>query len=260
MSNSASTAIARIVRHDRAMLIATLVGVTVACWAWIVPMARDMYGAMTGPSAWMMTDTWDAPHLLLLFAMWIVMMAGMMLPSATPTLLVYAAASQRRADTRAGAWHVYSMAAGYVLVWIGFSLCAALLQRALSALLLLSPMMRATSPVLSGGLLIAAGIYQFTPLKRRCLAACSAPIVFLMRRWREGASGAFRLGVEHGLLCVGCCWALMLLLFAGGVMNLAVIGAVTAVVLLEKIASFGPRTIRLTGILLIALGLWVSFA
>ena len=260
MSDSDSTAIERIVRHDRAMLIAMLAGVTVACWAWIVPMARDMYGAMTGPSAWMMTDTWDGPHLLLLLAMWIVMMAGMMLPSATPTLLVYAAASQHRADTRAGTWRVYAMAAGYVLVWIGFSLCAALLQRVLSVLLLLSPMMRATSPLMSGSLLIAAGIYQFTPLKRRCLASCSAPIVFLMRRWREGASGAFRLGVEHGLLCVGCCWALMLLLFAGGVMNLAVIGALTAVVLLEKIAPFGPRTVRLTGILLTALGLWVSVA
>ena len=260
MSDADSSAIERIVRHDRAILIATLVCVTLACWAWIVPMARDMYGAMTGPSAWMMTTTWDAAHLLLLFAMWIVMMAGMMLPSATPTLLVYAAASRRRADGRAGTWHVYAMAAGYVLVWIGFSLCAAVLQRALSALLLLSPMMKVTSAVMSGGLLITAGIYQFTPLKKTCLASCSAPITFLMRRWREGGSGAFRLGVEHGLLCVGCCWPLMLLLFAGGVMNLMVIGAVTAVVLMEKIASFGPRTVRLTGILLIVLGVWVSLA
>jgi predicted metal-binding membrane protein len=194
---------------------------------------------------------------LLLVAMWIVMMAGMMLPSAMPTLLVYGAASRRRSDRVAPVSPVYAMAAGYLLVWIAFSLGAAFLQRVLSRLLLLSPMMTATSPLFSGALLIAAGVYQFTPLKYRCLAACSSPIAFLMRRWREGASGAFRLGVEHGVLCVGCCWALMLLLFAGGVMNIAVIGAVTAVVLMEKIASFGTRTIRVTGVVLIALGGWV---
>jgi predicted metal-binding membrane protein len=245
---------------ERSALLAVVALVTLACWAWIVPMARDMYGSMMGPSAWMMTDTWDLPHLLLLVAMWIVMMAGMMLPSAMPTLLVYAAAARRRSDTGTAAALVYAMAAGYLLVWIGFSVGAAFLQRGFSALLLLSSMMRATSPLLSGALLIAAGIYQFTPFKYRCLAACSSPIAFLMRRWREGVSGAFRLGVEHGLLCVGCCWALMLLLFAGGVMNLAVIGAVTAIVLVEKMASFGIRTVRITGIILIGLGLWVTLA
>src|SRR5204863_741757 len=107
----------------------------------------------------------DLPHLLLLGAMWIVMMAGMMLPSATPTLLVYAAASRRRAGSRDGRSHVYLMATGYLLVWVGFSACAVLLQRALSSLLLLSPMMKVTSPVLSGMLLIGAGMYQFTPFK-----------------------------------------------------------------------------------------------
>jgi predicted metal-binding membrane protein len=149
------------------------------------------------------------------------------------------------------------MAAGYLIIWITFSVGAAFLQRIFSALLLVSPMMKATSPFFAGTLLIAAGIYQFAPLKYRCLVACSSPITFLMRRWREGAWGAFTLGVEHGVLCVGCCWALMLLLFAGGVMNLAVIGAVTAVVLLEKVASFGTRTIGFTGMVLMALGLWV---
>src|SRR3954464_2281699 len=173
------TVVERVVQHDRALLIGTLALVTVACWSWIVPMARDMYGAMTGPSAWMMTDRWDLPHLLLLGTMWIVMMAGMMLPSATPTLLVYAAASRRRAGTRDGRSHVYLMATGYLLVWTAFSACAVLLQRALSALLLLSPMMTVTSPPLSATLLIGAGTYQFTPLKRRCLASCSAPMVFL---------------------------------------------------------------------------------
>lgn len=251
------TLVERIVRHERAMLVGTLIAVTLACWSWIVPMARDMYGAMTGPSAWMMTDAWDTSHLLLLGAMWVVMMAGMMLPSAAPTLLLYAGAARRRSGDRQAAWRVYAMAAGYLLVWAGFSVCATLLQRILSALLLLSPMMELTSPVLSGALLIGAGAYQLTPLKRACLASCSAPLMFLTRRWREGAMGAFRLGVEHGLLCLGCCWALMLLLFAGGVMNLAVIGTLTAFVLVEKLVPLGARSVRLTGILLIAAGVWV---
>ena len=247
----------RIFRHDRAALVAVLIALPLACWAWIVPMARDMSGAMTGPSAWMMTDDWDMPHVLLLGAMWIAMMAGMMLPSAAPMLLFYAAAARGARNVQRARWGAYAMAAGYLLVWTGFSICATALQRILSAVLLLSPMMKVTSPRLSGALLIGAGIYQLTPVKQACLASCSAPGGFLMGRWREGRLGAFRLGVDHGLSCLGCCWALMLLLFAGGVMNLAVIGALTTFVLVEKLTPLGPRSVRLTGPLLIAAGLWV---
>lgn len=250
------TLVERLVRHDRAVLSMTLVLVSLACWSWIVPLARDTAGPMTGLSAWMMTDTWDTPHLLLLAAMWIVMMAGMMLPSAAPLLLVYGAASRRRSAGGTAAWQVYAMAAGYLLVWIGFSVAAAFLQRVLSSALLLSSMMKTTTPWLSAALLIVAGVYQLTPLKRRCLGACVAPLEFLMRHWRDGAVGAFRLGVEHGVFCVGCCWALMLLLFAGGVMNLMVITALTAVVLIEKLAPIGPQTVRVTGVFLIAFGIW----
>jgi predicted metal-binding membrane protein len=251
------TLLEHIVRRERVALIATLALVSLACWAWIVPMARDMYGSMMGPSAWMMTNQWDASHLFLLVAMWIVMMAGMMLPSAAPLLLLYGAASRQRSGDSGGRGQVYAMSAGYLLVWVGFSVCAALLQRILTRALLLSSMMTATTPWLSGGLLIVAGVYQFTPLKRACLAMCSAPLDFLMRRWRDGRSGAFRLGVEHGLFCVGCCWALMLLLFAGGVMNLIVIAALAAVVLVEKLLPIGPRTVRITGVFLIVLAVWV---
>jgi predicted metal-binding membrane protein len=152
---------------------------------------------------------------------------------------------------------VYAMAAGYLLVWAGFSLIATLLQRVLSRWLMLSPMMESTSPQISGTLLILAGVYQFTPLKHACLASCSAPVAFLMRRWRDGTFGAFRLGLEHGVLCVGCCWALMLLLFAGGVMNLTVIAALTAFVLIEKLTPFGVRSVRVTGAALVAFGIWI---
>jgi predicted metal-binding membrane protein len=249
--------IERMVRHERAFLVFTIAALTLACWSWIVPMARDMYGTMSGPSAWMMTSTWNTGHVLMLASMWIVMMAGMMLPSAAPLLLLYAGAA-RRAGREHRTRSVYAMAAGYLLVWIGFSLAAVGIQCGLSALVLMSPMMEATSPRFSAALLVAAGIYQMTPLKRACLSSCSTPLAFLIPRWREGTAGAFRLGVEHGLFCLGCCWALMLLLFAGGVMNLAVIGALTAFILFEKLTPLGPPSVRLTGGLLIAAGLWVG--
>jgi predicted metal-binding membrane protein len=256
MDAANSHPVERAARQERLLIAAAIGAVTLGCWWWIVPMARDMYGAMTGPSAWMMTDEWETGHVLLLIAMWIVMMAGMMLPSAAPTLMLYAAAARRRPGDRGAAWRVYAMASGYLLVWAGFSMCAAALQGVLSATLVLSPMMELTSPRLSGLLLIGAGIYQLTPLKHACLASCSSPLAFLMRRWRDGTAGALRLGVEHGLFCLGCCWVLMLLLFVGGVMNLIVIAALTAFVLFEKLTPLGARSVPVTGTALIAAGVW----
>jgi predicted metal-binding membrane protein len=258
MTAARRTVLEETFRHDRTALAATLVILPLACWAWIVPMARDMYGAMTGPSAWMMTTVWDTPHVLLLLAMWIAMMAGMMLPSAAPVLLLYAGAVRHRSGNRAAARAVYAMTAGYLVVWIAFSAGATALQRALASVFLLSPMMTLTSARLSAALLIAAGAYQLTPLKLRCLASCSAPVDFLTRRWRREIGG-FRLGLEHGVVCVGCCWALMLLLFVGGVMNIAVIGILTAVVLVEKLTRVGQRWVQFTGVALIVLGFAAFF-
>jgi predicted metal-binding membrane protein len=228
-----------------------------ACWAWIVPMGRDMYGSMTGPSAWMMTTRWDAPHLLLLFAMWTAMMIGMMLPSAAPALLLYALVVRRGPDVDHAAARVNSFAAGYLAIWVLFSLVATLLQRFLAGTLLLSPMMELRSPVSSGVLLIIAGTYQLTPMKRTCLDSCRSPAAFISSHWRTDNAGAFRMGIDHGLVCLGCCWALMLLLFAGGVMNLFTIGALTLFVLVEKVARFGVQGGRLSGLLLIAAGFWL---
>ena len=249
------TLVERAARRDRQIIAGGLVTIIVLSWAWIIPMARDMYGPMTGPSAWMMTGAWDARHTFLLWCMWSVMMAAMMLPSASPMLLLYGTAVRNRVNSAAAA-HVYAMACGYLLVWTGFSLAATLLQRVLSGLLLITPMMETASPVAAGGLLAAAGVYQFTPFKATCLRSCRSPLSFITQHWRAGAGGAFRMGLEHGAYCVGCCWALMLLLFAGGVMNLWVIVALTIVVLLEKLAAFGVHTTRLTGAALIALGAW----
>jgi predicted metal-binding membrane protein len=211
---------------------------------------------MTGSAAWMMTGSWDFTHLALLFAMWVVMMAGMMLPSAAPALLIYAQVVRKSPDGGRATAQVYAFGGGYLLVWTVFSLAATVLQRLLSQLLLLSPMMDAQDRRFGGSLLIIAGLYQFTPFKRACLQSCRFPVEFLTRHWKPGVAGGFHLGWMNGLYCLGCCWALMLLLFVGGVMNLWWIAALTVFVLLEKVASFGESGGRFSGLPIIALGLW----
>ncbi len=244
--------------QGRAPLFALLVLLPLACWWWIVAMARDMYGPMTGASAWMMTPTWDATHTLLLWAMWAVMMAGMMLPSAAPTVLLYGLAARRRSHGASATVQIYAIAIGYLVVWSGFSVLATVLQRVLAESQILSPMMELASRQAGAALLLVAGAYQLTPLKQACLQTCQSPLGFLMRRWRAGAAGAFRMGIEHGAYCLGCCWALMLLLFVGGVMNLIVIAALTVFVAFEKLGPFGAQGARVSGALLMAVGLWMA--
>ena len=227
--------------------------VTLLCWFWIVPMALDMYGAMTGPSAWMMRATWDGRYTALMWAMWAVMMAGMMLPSAAPLVLLYAGAGQRSHGSRVTV-SLAALVTGYLAVWAAFSAAATLLQRALSTSFIVTPMMEMASPRGAGVVLIFAGAYQFTPFKRACLTACRSPLSFIMAARGSGARAAIRLGVEHGVYCLGCCWALMLLLFAGGVMNLWVIATLTGLVLIEKMAPFGAYTVPVTGAILLGLG------
>lgn len=251
------SSIESLLRRDRWLVGGALAVATVLCWGWIVPMARDMYGPMTGASAWMMTADWDFIHVTLLFAMWVVMMAGMMLPTAAPALLIYANVIRKSPEGASAPAHAYAFAGGYLFVWTVFSLFATVLQLWLGKLFLLSPMMETQNATLSGGLLIVAGIFQLTPWKRTCLNACRSPAEFLVRHWRKGLAGGFYLGTANGLYCLGCCWALMMLLFVGGVMNLWCIAALTIFVLLEKIAPFGAQGGRLSGALLVALGGWV---
>jgi predicted metal-binding membrane protein len=253
--NRPPTLLEAALQGERLPLAVLLVLVPAASWTWIVLMARDMYGPMTGASAWMMTPRWDWFHVLLLWAMWVVMMTGMMLPSAAPLLLLYGAAARRSSQDTA-ARQTYMLAAGYLALWAAFSLAATALQRALASLLLLSPMMEAANSRVSAALLLIAGIYQWTPLKEACLRTCQSPLSFLIGRWRAGTYGAFRMGLEHGLYCVGCCWALMLLLFAG-VMNVLVIVTLTALVAAERLVPLGRIGARITGALMIAAGLWL---
>ncbi|HET9947515.1 MAG TPA: DUF2182 domain-containing protein [Longimicrobiales bacterium] len=201
--------------------------------------------------------------------MWSVMMAAMMLPSATPTVLLLDRVMRQRAGRGgAGGAEAASAAAriplgtaafvaGYLLVWALYSLAAATAQWLLHRALLVSPAMVSASPWLSGGLLIVAGAYQWTPFKDACLAHCRSPIGFLSRHWREGRAGPFVMGLVHGSYCVGCCWALMALLFVLGVMNVLWVLALAILVLLEKTLPGGTRLTRVAGIAFAAWGVWV---
>ena len=244
-------------QHDRGALLIVLVAIPLAAWTWIALMAHDMYGTMQGASAWMMSTVWDWPRLVLLWAMWAVMMTAMMLPTAATLILLYAAAARRHAEVDRPARSIHALAAGYVFVWALFSVVATALQRVLAEALVLTPMMEPATPMAGAVVLAIAGVYQLTPLKRACLRACRSPLGFMMARPREGVAGAFPLGIDHGLYCLGCCWALMLILFAGGVMNLAVIVALTVWVLVEKIAPFGEWTASVSGAALLALAVWI---
>ena len=261
MSDSAPedrTLLETALRHERAVT-SVLVLVTLASWIWIALMARDMYGTMRGASAWMMTDGWDFTHLSLLWAMWTVMMTAMMLPSAAPLVLLYAGALRAKGERRT-LRSIYAIAAGYLLVWALFSVGATLLQRILALTLVLTPMLEPARPIIAAAVLAIAGVYQLTPYKRACLRVCRSPLSYLIQHWRDGTPGALRLGMGHGIYCFGCCWALMLLLFAGGVMNLFPIAALMLLVLAEKFLPYGERTAKAGGIALLALAAWTAIA
>lgn len=243
-------------QHERAATLVLLVALPAVCWIWIVVMARDMYGPMNGASAWMMTPAWELRHLLLLWGMWTAMMAGMMLPSASPFVLLYSLVARRSAPANAAS-SIYALAGGYLTVWASFSLAATLLQRLFTTSGVLTPMMEASGGRVAACFLLLAGIYQLTPLKQACLKMCRSPLGYLMSGWRPGPSTAFALGLTHGAYCFGCCWALMLLLFAGGVMNLTVIVALTVLVAFEKISGLGARSAHVSGALMIAGAVWL---
>ena len=200
----------------------------------------------------------DAPWSLvdfgLTFAMWVVMMVGMMAGAALPVLLLFARARAGRGE-HAVRSTVLVFGLGYLAVWVGFSACAALAQWWLHETAFLSPAMAASSPRIAGAILVVAGAYQLTPLKSACLAHCRSPLGFLLTNWREGTVGALHMGARHGVFCLGCCWALMCVLFAVGVMNLGWVLALSGLVLFEKVGPAGLAVSRIAGAVLIAAGL-----
>jgi predicted metal-binding membrane protein len=197
---------------------------------------------------------WTATEFGVGLAMWAVMMVAMMVPTAAPMTLMYAAVARKAAAQHNPVAPTFVFVAGYIAMWTVFSLVATIAQYALDRAALLSPMMVSTSHLFGAALLIAAGIYQFTPLKNACLRNCRAPAHFISRYWSAGNLGAFRMGLRLGAYCVGCCWILMGLLFVGGVMNLLWIAAIAVFVLLEKTVPFGAVSGRVAGAAMILVG------
>jgi predicted metal-binding membrane protein len=240
-----------------------LSGITIAAWVYVVVSARGMAAgsAGMGPSSMApMMDAmtgmqpWTATEFGLRLAMWAVMMVAMMVPTAAPMTLMYAAVARKAAAQHNPLAPTFVFVAGYIAMWTIFSFVATIAQYALDRAALLSPMMVSRSAIFGAVLLIAAGIYQLTPLKNACLRNCRAPAHFLSSHWRTGNLGAFRMGLRLGAYCVGCCWILMGLLFVGGVMNLLWIAAIAIFVLLEKTIPFGDLSGRVAGLAMILTG------
>lgn len=252
------SAVAAPSRRDRLVLWSCVLVVTTLAWAYLIHLDRQMSasmgaGGMMGQMEMVMDRGWGNGDLFFTFLMWAVMMVGMMMPAASPVLELFAGTQAGRGE-RHGGVAVVVFALGYLAVWVGFSAGATVLQWALHEAALLTPMAATASPRLAGAILVAAGAYQLTPLKNRCLSHCQSPLGFLMGNWRDGLGGALRMGSRHGAYCLGCCWALMGVLFAVGVMNLAWVALLTAVVLVEKIGPTGARVAQVGGALLIAYG------
>jgi predicted metal-binding membrane protein len=242
--------------YDRLLVIVGIAGIVAVSWAYLVIEAGRMGGA--DMAAMVELRPRDATGLVLLFLMWAVMMVAMMLPSAMPMILLQAAVMRKIENGRLFSASLGAIVGGYVVVWTLFSIAATILQAYLEHLALLSPMMVSKSPQLGGLILVAAGVYQVTPMKDVCLKHCQTPIAYVAAHWRLGVGGAFRMGLHHGLFCVGCCWLLMALLFVGGVMNLLWIAVIAAFVLLEKIARLGNKRGRaISGLCLMTAGTWL---
>lgn len=249
-----------LLRRDRRIVAGSLLLVVALSWAWLLAgagMGMDAF-EMTRHSRmampWTQPAPWSAPYALLMFSMWWIMMLAMMLPSAAPVILL-AAALNRRAEPAAPPYgSTAAFLAGYLLAWGGFSAVAVLAQWWLGRSGLLNTMLVSTSEVLAACILIVAGAWQFSPLKFACLRHCRSPVMFLTRHRRPGWLGAIRMGLHHGLWCLGCCWFLMALLFVGGVMNLYWIIGLTIYVWMEKVLPGGPWLSRAMGLALLAWG------
>ena len=239
MASSAPKQSAPVLRHEQRWLLAALVALTAVSWAWLG------LGAGMGPMAGMAMT----PPFAAIVLMWSVMMAAMMIPAAVPTILLYARVRRHHGTSVAPTW---LFVAGYLAVWTAFGIVAAAVQSRLNG-----GAMALASPRAAAVLLIAAGLYQLSPLKDRCLGACRSPASFIARHSRPGPAGALRLGLLHGLFCLGCCWLIMALLFVGGVMNLAWVALLTVAVSAEKLLSSGQAVARATGFVLLGWGGWL---
>jgi len=246
-------------QRDRIIILFSLTAIIVLAWVYLIHLGREMSSSMASMDAMAqmgmtMDQTWTGGDVVLTFVMWTVMMIGMMTGSAIPAVLIMANGRAARGERHVSPITLL-FAIGYLLIWIVFSALAAVGQWALHSAALLSPAMKTSSPWLAGAVLIVAGLYQWTPIKQACLAHCQNPLNFLMMHWRSGWSGALAMGVRHGAYCVGCCWALMVVLFVIGVMNLVGVALLALLVLVEKITPAGRLVSRVAGAALVVAGI-----
>jgi len=259
-----------VLRRDRIVIILALTLLTALAWTYLLWLSADMgMGGMDMTGFRMIPSgmglmipaqmPWRATEFAFVFAMWTVMMVGMMTPSAMPMILMYARVGRETEPQAAPLSATVWFAAGYFLVWTAFALLATFVQWAFERTAVLDSAMASTSNVVGGLLFVAAGAYQWTQLKDVCLTQCQTPFAFLMRHggFRRDAPGSLMLGLRHGAYCVGCCWALMALLLVGGVMNVLWIVLLALVILLEKVTSFGSPIARLVGIVLVVGAAWL---
>lgn len=241
-----------LLRRDRQVVLAGLGAISLLAWTYMV----QIMGGMSAGHAMEMPHWhgWTAAEAGLTFLMWTAMMVAMMTPSAAPTILAYVHLRRGNGPDASPYAPTGEFLAGYLLVWTAFSAFATLWQWDLHSMELLSDRAASASPYLSGGLLLLAGLYQWTPIKGACLKHCRSPLGFLMRSWRDGRWGAFRMGMHHGIYCVACCWPLMLLMFVLGAMNVLWMAALTAFIVLEKAAPGRYRVGQAIGLLLTAWG------
>jgi predicted metal-binding membrane protein len=253
-----SPPVALLILRQRVLLLGGLLAVTATSWAYLYRMEQEMGPEchVVGPSmaGASMGATW-------ILTMWVVMMVAMMVPTTAHTTLFYARFLRGRDAAASLAPPVALFLLGYLAAWTAFSAFATALQLGLERAAFMSPMaMKVESPIAAGVALVVAGAFQWSPWKYSCLRSCRSPLGFFMTGWRDGRWGAFRMGLHHGLYCLGCCWALMLLLFVLGTMNMLWIAALTAIVLLEKIAPRGDLIARATGVAFVAAGVWMLLA
>lgn len=260
----------RLIRRDRSIvLVSVSVIVLIAAWYTVsgqgMPMSALDMTRMARPIGEPMSmgpgRSWSVADAALIFLMWWIMMIAMMAPSAAPALLLFTALKRRSSEPDRAPLYGLAFLAGYLASWAGFSLGATAMQWGLQPIGLISAqMMTVSSKLLAAAILIAAGLYQLTPAKAACLRHCRSPAHFLSEHRRPGLAGAFRMGADHGAYCLGCCWALMALLFVGGIMNLWWIVGLALFVALEKLLPRGDRFAWLSGLVLIGLGLVVGLS
>jgi predicted metal-binding membrane protein len=251
---SGTSALERVLRHDRLIFAGGITAVTALAWAYLLAGAGIDMSMADMP---MDPMPWSPSYAALVFAMWLAMMIAMMVSSAAPMVLFFAALKRKQSAAASPLPDAWIFLYGYFLIWTGFSLAATLAQWQLERIGLLSMAMASTSATLGGGVLLLAGLYQFTPIKRACLRYCQSPVLFLSQHWRPGTAGALHMGLRHGLYCLGCCWFLMALLFVGGVMNLLWIVGITLYVCCEKLLPLSHHLSRAAGAGLITAGLIV---